>query len=120
MGVEESAVCESNGDEKCGVGAGGEHFAVGEVDHEQYAVDKGVADGDQRVDTASCESVDDERSPVSAVEHSRTQCCGGPACDPIDDCEAECDEDDPAYRQSFKREPTRRSSGLAGCGHGES
>ena len=49
---------EGSEDEIAGEPAGHEHLAVGEVDQPEYAVDQGVAEGDQRVEEAVGETLD--------------------------------------------------------------
>ena len=62
--VHHAGVGEADGDEQRGEGAPHEDFAVGEVDHEQDAVDERVAERDEGVDAPQRDAGDDEVLPL--------------------------------------------------------
>ena len=62
-GVQDAGIGQANGGEVAGEHPGHEDLAVGEVDHAQDAVDHGVAEGDERIDTAERGARDGEVDP---------------------------------------------------------
>ena len=100
--VDEAGVAEVVGHEEGRHGAGHEHVAMREVDHEQHAVDERVAEGDERVDASLSDAVDDQVAPVGPLEGALSQ--GGVRADrhEDDDGDAQAPQDQIDKRQSLR------------------
>ncbi len=108
MGIQETASLERRADENGRRHrAGHKELAVGEVDHEQYAVDHRIAQGDQRVESPLRQTGDDEVQPVvngivdAGVEEELA-----------DDADDDQDDDDGADQPQGYVDPIRFSEAL--------
>ena len=103
--VEVPGPAEADGYKESGVGPGHEYFAVGKVDHEKNPVHQRVADGDQRIDAAAGDAVDDQRPPGGGRECPHPDGGCTPRHHPVDDGDAQCNENDAPQRQPLEAEP---------------
>ena len=93
IGEKQTAVGQAIRDEERGHGAEHEHVAVGEVDHEQHAVDQRVAECDEGVEAALGDAEDHQAAPLVALETAGREGRPRPDRDTDDDGDPQSPED---------------------------